>query len=534
MASNNNEDFISLLSNNTERVADELSQIEEAIDAYKVLMARDDICAFAEYVMVDEYGKLWSVPQHQREWFSLLDSSINRLLLIAPRGHAKSTTVLAYILYAIGKNPNISIKYVCGDDDLAIDMLQMVKDNIKNNKRYQKVFPHVKPADEGEWTKHKIFIERPASLGLKDATIQAFGVTASGTGGRAHIIIFDDIIDSRSAIISPSLLQKIEHLVSFDWLNLLFPGGRAIMIGTFWSFDPPDIYVKYARKAHDITNVSHKDIRTYEKNPSQWFLWKRPAIYNNEPIWPEKWPQEALEAKKKENVLAFMQQFLLEGAIGKTEYFSEENISKCLRNDIALGEGYDKDWPRYVGVDPASSLRRSSSFSSIFLIAVSPDGVKIPINIWREKLRPEQVANLIIDIYNNYKPNIILVENNGYQTALEDLIRVLARERGMNDMQLPLAGKFTGSQKWSPDVGLPQLHIEMASGKWIIPFAGDHTLPGHSCVVCNWLKEMREFPFGDTTDIIMSMWLANTAASDMGVFTDIPVIGYKATKNLRF
>ncbi|RLI98312.1 MAG: hypothetical protein DRO99_01025 [Candidatus Aenigmatarchaeota archaeon] len=497
-----------------EEIAKQLSQIEEALRFAKIQQAREDIVAFAEYVMRDEQGRPWKVPEHQKEWFQLLlNPSIDRLLIIAPRLHGKTQTIVCFLLYMIGKNPNISIKYVCGDDELAIDIFLQIKRNILENPHYREVFPHIELDEEAEETKHKLTVKRDAALGIKDPTLQAFSVTASGTGRRAHIIIFDDIIGARFAT-QPRMIPKIQYIVENDWMNTLYENGRAIMIGTYWSWDPPDIYVEYAQN-------------------ERWYKWEKPAIIYDEdgnprPLWPERWSLEKLEQKRKESPVAFAQQFMLQGMLRKTDYFSEENIEKCIRTDIALGEGWEESWPVYIGVDPAASLGKEGSYSVIFVIAVSPQGVRVPVEIVRDKMGPEELARRIVALWRRYKPQLVLVENNSYQAALVDLIRVIAQNE-----PITVKGQFTGSQKWSPDEGLPRLHAEMANRMWIIPRKQClHHADDPTCVVCQWLKEMREFPYGQTSDIIMAMWLADTAATTSMTFGEVPIVAAKRRRRL--
>jgi len=506
-------------------LATELDKIEEALKEAKLEECRQNQEAFSSYVMQDELGKRWRIARHQREWFELLESGYPRILVIAPRASAKSTSVMSWLIRQIGLNPNLITKYVCGDDNLAIAKLGFMRRNMLHNPRYKEVFPHIQvsPAKEDEDTKHKLTVERSLGLGLQDPTIEAFSVLSTGTGGRAHIIIFDDIIDPRLAVDSPSMLPKVQYRVEHDWLNLLYPGGRAIMIGSYWSFNPPDIYVNYSR------------------NP-RWKLWRKPACYRapdgslkGPVLWPEVWPLERLEDRLKDGEAAFRQQFLLEGVVEARDYFTEEGIQKCLKSDIMLGEGDSEDWPIFIGVDPAASLNRSASFSAISVITVNPSGQKLIKELYRLKDKPEVIARVILNLAIKYERRLklILVENNAYQEALVSLIKVLAEAQGVAAENVPIMGRFTGSNKWSLDTGLPCLAAEMVSGKWIFPFKGDHKSPGHQCPLCQLVGEMRQFPYGETTDMIMSLLLASAAANQVGRIGDLPVSAIHKRRNLQ-
>jgi len=499
-------------------IADDFADMEAALKEADIQDARDDFAAFLEYVMINEEGEEWKCAQHQHEWGDILESEEEMIVLIGPRQSAKSTTIAGWIMYRIGKDPNTTIKYVCGADDLAVDKLRFIKDNIQNNKRYHEVFPHVKPAAGQEWTKHKIFVERDASHGLQDATIEAVGVTSSGTGGRAHILVFDDIIDARSAIMQPSLIPKIKGLVEEDWMNLLYPQGKAVFIGTFWSFDPPDIYVEYS-------------------NRKDYYVWKKPACDIDSAgrlcgpvLWEDRWPLKQLEKKRRQVGDRFGQQYLLKGGNVRFTVFNMTYVNQCMNDLYELGDvpefGFD-GMVKVIGVDPARSMKRTGSHSVVF-VAMIGEGQRMPVEILRGKWDPEELAEIVIQQYLAHAPKVILVENNSYQVALMSLVRVLGSHQGIEG--IPLKGHFTGSQKWSPDAGLPRLNAEMSQAKWIVPMKGDHDRDnvGHRdiCPICAWVDEMHKYGRAVTSsDIIMAWWLASTAADVHTLIGDLPVGG---------
>jgi hypothetical protein len=80
---------------------------------------------------------------------------------------------------------------------------------------------------------------------------------------------------------------------------------------------------------------------------------------------------------------------------------------------------------------------------------------------------------------------------------------------------MPVVGHTTGKQKADETIGLPGLAAKMSNGAWIIPSAEEH---GADCVCawCAWMNEMMLYPGGATTDTIMAMWFADSAAGTAG------------------
>ena len=509
--------------------------LNASIEDIRLDAARNSFPHFCEYAMIDDTGTPWKFAKHQYELDALLNLGHKRQLVIWARCAGKTTFMAARVLWELGRNPNLCFKYVCGSDAVGLDRLRFFGNNIQHNERYRKVFPHVTAGDIGEWTRHKIFIPRPAAAGIQDASIECCSVMSSKTGSRCHRVIFDDILDSGDALFRPANMAKIKEMVETDWLSTLYPGGLAWMIGTFWSFDPPDIHVEYSTRP-------------------DWHPMVRPACNIDAHdelcgpyLWPEKWGKEQLEQRRIDGPEGFAQQYLLQGAIQRSQFFAEDHIDACIDESVALGDTPFDIVRVGMGVDPggfspdagrARTVKAQRSHCSIFVVGVGANGRKIPLSILRLQDDAEVAARAIVELWERWQPSEIICENNAMQQALVSLIRVIADQSGLT---LPLKGKFTGRQKWNPDAGLPGLNAEMAQGKWVIPLKGDHEGERHECPVCVWLDEMRYWgkpimPNGKkpTSDIIMSWWLANTAVDTHGVFSGASFPALRTRKGVRF
>ena len=82
----------------------------KSIESARIEQARSDFLAFCEYVMVDERtGEPLRVQWYQEDWYEAL-KEYARLLIIAPRGHGKTATAIMYVLWCIGRDPNMRVK----------------------------------------------------------------------------------------------------------------------------------------------------------------------------------------------------------------------------------------------------------------------------------------------------------------------------------------------------------------------------------------------------------------------------------------
>jgi len=459
-----------------------------AADAAEAELARRDIDVFCEFAMRDAEGQPWRQAQFHRDWQSLLPTAgPARVLIGAPREFAKSSQMaVARSLWELGRNPELRIKIVCATDGLAGKLLGEIGRNISHNPRLGKVFPHLRPDPEGPWTRSQL---RVARRGLsKDPSIEAHGVLSAGVGGRADLLIFDDACDQRTAVLQPAMREQIKRVFYETWVNLLGPEGRAVYIATVWH--PADLTVEL-------------------RDSGQWTTWWRGARdeLTGELLWPERWSEEALRRREAEiGSRAFARQFLLQAVSDEERLFSADGIMRCRDTRYPVGRvAPPEGWPIYMGTDLAASIRSTGSWNVIFVLAVSPEERRLPVEIIRFRARLSEVVARILEAYHRWRPRKIVVENNGFQQAVLELLH-------RDEPQLPLEGHETGSNKADEKEGLPALAAALDRGNWIIPAGGTPHGGGCECAYCVWQREMSLYPAAEHSDTIMAMWFAERAA----------------------
>lgn len=254
--------------------------IAEATHMALLQRCREDPNAFIEYVFTDaETG----APITQ-EWFHIelqnafQDAARKYGLYILPRDHGKTTQVEGYALWRLGNDPNIRIKIVCASDAKAKERLFTIIQHLEHNPRLKEVFPDLRPADTGDWTKHKIVVQRDRIM--RDASVEALGVTSTATGGRADLLLADDVVDRRNSLEQPKLRETIKTAWDADWINLLEPDGQVIYICTLWH----------------TADLTHKLLSNPEYHVIRYDI---PADFA--PLWPGKWSTAAL--KKRRDVI---------------------------------------------------------------------------------------------------------------------------------------------------------------------------------------------------------------------------------------
>jgi hypothetical protein len=472
-------------------------ELEELLHEKLLRKCKKDPNQFIEYTGSVNSRWLGQAMIH-RKWNSAMKEH-DYVLLICPREHGKTSQIVLRVIWELGKNPNLRIKLVCQNDDTAVKRLNAIIDNIENNKRVKEVFSHLIPATRGEWSKTKIYVQR-SDVGLTDPSIEACGILSTGTGGRADLMIFDDPVDFRNAIQQPALRETVKEAYNNVWMNVAENDGRVWYIATLWHKDDLTHLLLTKKKYFKIFDAINKEM---------------------EPIWPEKWPKEALEDKLEEiGTRAFDRGFRNKALSDEDVLFPRELLERCFDKEFKFG-GLPKDFVKekvryFGGIDIAAGKSRTKgAYSVMFTIAIY-ERIKVPISIIRGRFTSPQFTQLILDEINQYSHDLVYIENNAQQEALLQWIDEIALSTSDNEFKNlpPIRGFFTGMQKQDEGIGLPSISVEMEKGSWKIPDVSEHS-SGCSCNLCVWINEMSEYPIGKYNDTVMTCWFAKEAAREL-------------------
>lgn len=450
--------------------------------------ARKDVGVFSAYVF-----EFPLAPMH-KSWLRAI-TQYDRVLLIAPRGHAKSSLAsIAVPCFLIGQNRNIRLKIISCSDDRAKDIAFAIFRIVRNNDRYKEVFPDIR-LDSKRVSKQKIYIVRDRKYeALKDATVESIGVTSAAEGSRADALIMDDVVSKRNSA-TPGLRNLVKEMYYNVHVNLLEPGkSKIIYIGTVWDRD--DLTVELMQKE----NSYHKEIYAIDDDFT--------------PLWPQVWTRDRLLERCKEiGLRRFNIGFRNQPSSDQELMFHDRMFDQCTDNslqlndlrEIALKNIKEGRWKVSIGIDLASGelkkakfhQRRRRAYNAIFTLAVDENDRRIPISIRRFRARSPETARLILQDYKQFKPEVILIENNA-QSALIDWLGELTR--------MPIQTYFTDTIKHDDEKGVRSLATEFENRMWRLP-AWSHEVDC-SCEFCAWRREMLSYPFGRFTDTVMSCWLS--------------------------
>lgn len=208
----------------------------EAAFQQRIRRARGNLAAFIELVAKDENGGSIELDYLHRAWLVHVNYAWQRgmhAMIMAPFNSGKTSTLACPLAaFLIGQNPQIRIKMVCASDDMAKLRVASIKSLIESYE-YRRVFPDIHPGKK--WDVHDAFVEREGHA--SDPTVQARGVLTEGIGGRADILILDDICTQKNSE-KQAGRQAVRKMARGTWLSRLDgPEARAMAFATAWAAD---------------------------------------------------------------------------------------------------------------------------------------------------------------------------------------------------------------------------------------------------------------------------------------------------------
>jgi predicted phage terminase large subunit-like protein len=304
---------------------------------------------------------------------------------------------IGHILWKVGHNVNELVKLVCASDKKAIKRLTQIRTLLKDSDDLHRIFPHLDMDRAVEWNKHMITLERARKA--PEPTIEALGITSSGTGDRATGILVDDGVDRRNSITLPKTREAIKDSWD-DWYNLLAPDSWLLWICTLWH---------NADLTHELMSNPEYDVLWYEINPETFGSMTRypdgTEVRSDEPLWPERWGKKELAERKR--VLK---------SRGFARSFSNRPMADAEKRVkpewIRPWSGPPPNsWPRVVALDLASAQNADSDYTGVCAAAVGLETRSIKIvEAYHARLNFPEKIELVRYIYRTMKPEFLVVE----------------------------------------------------------------------------------------------------------------------------
>jgi predicted phage terminase large subunit-like protein len=223
----------------------------------------------------------------------------------------------------------------------------------------------------------------------------------------------------------------------------------------------------------------------YEYSPSRASTtcigWADPRVLEDQPLWPERFPESAIDQLKKKPK-AFASQYNQNpldtaNALFKTEnfrYYDETADSYRCNGKSVL----KRDCFTLVTADLAISQAKTADYTAICVANVARSGEVILLDMLRTRINGTKIVPTLVEYFNLYRPDYMLIEDVAFQRVIVDQaraeglpVRQLKAKGDKETRSIPLQVKFDSGQIWFPKdrkflVDLQKELVEFPQGTW--------------------------------------------------------------------
>lgn len=376
-----------------------------------IFKRRENIHLFGWFI-ARPYFPLETPPFHKEILDLISDKNNRRIGVIAPRGHAKSTTVdMTYPLWAGCFEQEEFIVIISDTYTQAAEFINALKDEFEHNPKIKWLFGNMRGDD---WQDGEFVLSNGIKYAAKGSGMKIRGIRHRHT--RPTLMIFDDIENDEN-IKSAEQRQKLYHWFTKAAIPALARGGRAVVIGTILHFDS---LVNKVMKQQDVfkswqTRVFYA-ITTEEDGTER-------------ALWSEHRSLEKLRAMRDDpsdqdfiGSITFAQEyqhkpFSEEDAIIQPDWIKECEPSQVPDKHTRLA--------RVLTIDPAASERQTADFTAMIVADLYTDGNVYIRAIRNQRTSPSVTADTVRELDEIYKPQVIGIEKGALGLVFRDLLEGL-------------------------------------------------------------------------------------------------------------
>ncbi len=329
------------------------------------------------------------------------------ICIAAPRGFAKSTHIsFGYVIWSILFKKRNFIVIVSESDDLAADLVEFIKIEFKFNKRIIQDFGNIL-TEEGEASDFIANGVRIFARGRKQM-VRGFRFRQY----RPDLIVLDDIEKDETAE-SPSVVLKTLKVITDGIYPSLAPFGSLFIIGTI------------IRKRSVLGTILLHNEEPYTS-------WKRKIYraieYKNgkeSSLWEERFPLSALkEIKEKIGTLAFNREYMNNPQDDEVAVFKEEWFREYSDIDITRLR-------KAMFIDASATDKKKSDYKAIITIGLDRERmIYYVLDAWIKRASIDAMLQATYTKYQEFLPEVVGVEANGFQSLLAREYDFLAKEKG--------------------------------------------------------------------------------------------------------
>lgn len=353
-------------------------------------------------------------------------SEIKERLILAPRGHFKTSLDEADIIQWILLDPNIRILIMSGKASVAEAMMTNVKGHFQTNEKLRALFPELCPPEGKEFGNLSEFICPGRTKVIKEPTVLISSGASVKAGLHFDVIKGDDMVNEINTLTKEQIL-KVIMLWNYA-MPLVEPYGYLDLIGT--NYDDSDLYQwaienKPKLKWYKVAAWTPKQtFRAAFKTGSV----KKITEDMVDLLFPERFTFEWLNNQRLADEYIFNCQYLLDPTPTDTALFTEEMI---LRHTIPHGH-IPRSGTVFQVWDTASTQNNHSDFSACATGLYDAQGRLFVLDVAFGKWSPTELINMIIGQAIKWRPSCIGIEEANGSRMLQPALDLVSRQMGLS------------------------------------------------------------------------------------------------------
>ena len=318
------------------------------------------------------------------------------------REHYKSTILtFGKNIQRILRDPEITIGLFSHTRPIAKAFLRQIMRELEGNQVLQGAFPDIlwggKLKDAPKWSEDEgIIVKRKTNP--NEATVEAWGVV-DGQPVSKHFrhLHYDDVV-VRDSVTNPEMMEKTASQMELSY-NLGSVGGSRSFVGTRWHFN--DFYKQI---------IDRKSAKLRE-HPG-----RAGGTEDGESVY---WPDSVhFEKRRDMGPYSYASQILLNPKADALQGFRRDWLRFYKKIEMAKA----LKMSRYLLVDPASSKKKGSDYTSMGVIGLGMDGKYYLLDGIRDRLNLTERAERLFQLHRHWKIKLpVRYEKYGMQADIEHI-----------------------------------------------------------------------------------------------------------------
>jgi predicted phage terminase large subunit-like protein len=453
----------------------------ELLELYLTLRSQNNFLDYRKFINKYEKKTNWFYDEISNElqkfYIDLEAGRRPKLIIQAPPQHGKTTAIVEFISWLVGKNPNHNIVYSSFSERLGVRANLMLQ-RIFDSEKYKSVFDtRINERNivtmTGHYLRNKEILEFVNTTGyFRNTTVQG-----SITGETATLAILDDPIKGREFANSPVIRDKTWEWMTNDLFTRFTDKAGFIAILTRWHIDDP--IGRLIERDKSLRILTYPALATQDEKHRK----------EGEALFPELKSKEFLFNQKSIlGALNFESLYQQNPTIEMGSFFNRDNFKYYSEDDYYYYFGTSKilksELPIYQTIDPAGTENKTSDYFGAVTFGVYDNNILV-LDTFKEKAETTRHELILQNLRDKWNPKMQGVENKTFG------INLIQNAKKKGFPLYPLSPKRREGKEESKTMRAEPLDLMFRNG--MIYFNKN----------CSELeKELLEFPNGKHDDLV--------------------------------